>query len=121
MVWVEEGAKHVVLVFSREGGRVISRALMKLHELRSRDPKVSSRFVIHVVSPLGRVEYMELLRTLIQNNIVYTLSVRYHGEDLGSLEDLARKLGDEAVYIVDSHLPEYISILREHGLNPVVV
>lgn len=116
MVWVEDDAVHLVLVYSRGGARLASKALSRIHK---RAAKGGKRVVVHVVSPLGRMRYMEGIRDLIRNNIAYTLTVRYHGGSPRDLENLVREYGGEADYIVEEGLEEYEAVLKRLGIEPV--
>ncbi len=117
MVWIEDEAQHIVLVYNGNGENVASKALSIMYgELRG-----SRRFIIHVVSPKGDIWYLEALRDLINNNIAYTLSIRYHGGAPKDLEELVRRYGDKAVYIIGSDMAEYKHVLKKYGVEPVVI
>jgi len=60
------------------------------------------RALIHVISPLGRPEYLEAIRSVIQENLTLSLSIRYAGSSAKELTDLLEKLDNPEVMLVGS-------------------
>jgi len=118
MVWIEENVFPIVLVYGVNGERVASEALAKMY---SNELRGIRKFVIHVVSPIGNIYYLEPLRDLIRNNVSYTIIVRYHGDLPQDLEKLVNELGNNALYIIDQDMPEYRSILEKYGIEPITI
>ncbi len=118
MVCIEDNAMHIVLIYGDDGEAVARKALTLMY---SPDYGRYMRFIIHVVSPQGRVYYLAPLRELIQNNIAKTLSIKLSGTEPNDLEELIRKLGPNALYIIGRDSAEYRSVLEKHGIKPVIV
>ena len=60
------------------------------------------RALIHVISPLGRPEYLEAIRSIIQENLILSLSIRYAGSSAKELMDLLEKLDNPEIILVGS-------------------
>ena len=117
MLQIENDAFHMVLIYGVDGEKIISKAFAKMHSNELHGVK---KFVIHVVSPVGNVYYLEYLRDLIRNNIAYTIIIRYHGDSPRDLEGLVKELNDNALYVVSRDMVEYRSILAKHGIEPMI-
>jgi len=50
------------------------------------------RFTLHIVSIKPKPLYIEELRQFIQNNIVYTVVIRYYGCDLEKIKEYVEEL-----------------------------
>lgn len=77
------------------------------------------RFTLHVVSYKPRPQYIEEIRSLIQNNIVYTLVVRYLGFDFEEIRNRINMLKQQnrPVYgIVSGDLEELASLFQSLGV-----
>ena len=118
MLWIEDNAFHIVLIYGIDGEKVISEAFAKMY---SNELHGAKKYVIHVVSPIGNIFYLESLRDLIRNNISYTIIIRYHGDSPQDLEKLVKELDGNALYIIGRDMVEYGSILEKHGIRPVIV
>ncbi len=78
------------------------------------------RFTLHIVSIKPRPLYIEELRLLLQNNIAYTIVIRYHGHDLEKIKDFVEELkkNDSHVYgFVYHDFKELSNLLRSQGLE----
>lgn len=112
--WIEDEATHIVLVFDRGWRRVVARALQVMY---SRSVGKANRFVIHVVSPMGNILYLRALRDLINRNFRYTITIRFHGESPEDLEELVKKYGERAIYVIDNDMTHYKSILEANRVR----
>ena len=118
MLWIEDNAFHIVLIYGIDGEKVVSEASAKMYSNELHGVK---KYVIHVVSPIGNIHYLASLRDLIRNNISYTIIIRYHGDSPQDLEKLVKELDGNALYIIGRDMVEYGSILEKHGIKPVIV
>ena len=88
MLWIEDNAFHIVLIYGIDGEKVVSEASAKMYSNELHGVK---KYVIHVISPIGNIYYLASLRDLIRNNISYTIIIRYHGDSPQDLEKLVNE------------------------------
>lgn len=122
---LEENNIHIVL--GLENGEIsdadISRILYgQLAKLAYRHG--TRRFTLHVVSIKPRPLYLEDLRNFIQNNIVYSLVIRYHDLNFQELNKIVNDLlaKNKHVYgIVEKEFAELASFLEGKGIEVVKI
>jgi len=114
---IEGDSKEVIIVAcgpAGDDGVLAAKVGMAVAKARKR------RASIHVISPLGRPDYMEVVRPVIQGNIGITMCIRFEGESPEDLQRLVSRLGgegaDPAVFLVGSGCEAYESLLRELGV-----
>ncbi|WFO75098.1 hypothetical protein J4526_08500 [Desulfurococcaceae archaeon MEX13E-LK6-19] len=111
----EENAFHVILVYNNGSDSVATTALAKLYEIAVKGYR---RFIIHVISPMGKPYYVEKLRDLISNNIAYTLIIKYRGPNVEDLASLAHEVKDKPHLVLVSHdMIEYYNVALTRGLS----
>lgn len=65
------------------------------------------RFTIYVVSSKSKPYYLEDLKSLIEQNITYTLKIYYAGSTDEDLKELTRRLpAEDTVYLIDHSMSE---------------
>jgi len=69
----EKKAYHIVVIDSEsmDYGKIMD-------EMTNASSKGFRKFAIHVISKTKSPQYLEKLRSVIQNNIAYTITVRHH-------------------------------------------
>lgn len=112
---LEENSFHMILVYDNNSDNVSIKALAKLYEVSAKGYR---RFVVHIVSPMGKPYYVEKLRDFIVNNIAYTLTIRYHGRSVEDLSRLARVVKNKPhLVLVPPDMDEYYKVALDHGLS----
>lgn len=110
---------HLILVFSDESSKVVSKALERINELGSKGVK---RFIIHVVTPIERPLYLEKLKPLLQLLISYTLIVSYEGSSIRELERLVKTLaGKNVEAILESNMQVFTKLMKSSRLKHTIV
>ncbi|WP_244372411.1 hypothetical protein [Staphylothermus marinus] len=122
---LEEDNIHVVVGVGGEENSTIDRSGVIYSELvRLANKYNKRRFTLHVVSDKPRPLYIENIRSLIQNNIVYSLTIRYHNLNFEELEKIINDLlaRNKLVYgVVEEEFAELISFLRNKGVEVVKI
>ncbi len=114
---LEENSKEVILVVCGPIGnadRLASEVGLAVARERLR------RALIKVVSPMGSPNYMEVVRTVIHNNIGITMSVRFMGRTTDDLRRVVKSSINPAAFIA-GNCPEYERVLIESGIKYLVV
>ena len=116
---IEENSKKIVLVICDGVGS--AGASMLANEVAKKTSKEGKRrALIYVVSPLGRPEYFEVARNVIQENIGLSMSIRYYGPEPKDLIELIEKLGNPDV-LVAGLCSDFIQALDEVGYENVTI
>ncbi len=63
-----------------------------MDEIVNASSKGFRKFTIHVISKTPSPLYLEKLRSLIQNNIAYTITIRHHSYSEEEIKGLLREL-----------------------------
>ncbi len=114
---LEEDNIHVIIGLGEKGRDTSIATYAAMARLSAE--KRRRRFTVHVVSMKPRPLYMEDLRELLQSNIAYTITVRYHDFDFKKINELVEELLGEKrmVYgVVSSDLAELAKLLEEKGV-----
>ncbi len=110
---IEKDSKEVIIVACSPTDNGNSLAA----KVRVAVARAGRRASIHVISPLGRPEYIEVVRPVIQGNIGMTMCVRFEGEGPEDLRRLIETLGnggaDPVVFLVGSECGAYEALLKE--------
>ncbi len=72
------------------------------------------RFVFHVFNDREPPQYLEDLRPILQNNVLYTITTRYHRLRLDDLRELLKQLeegGHKAFFFIQNKLVDFIKIV----------
>ncbi len=78
------------------------------------------RFTLHVISIKPKPLYIEELRLLLQNNIAYTIVIRYRGHDLEKIKVFVEELKKNNFHVygfVYHDFKELSNLLRSLGLE----
>ncbi len=116
---IEENSKKIVLVVC--DGVSSADATMLANEVAKKTAREGKRrALIHVLSPLGRPEYFEVVRSVIQGNIGLSMSIRYSGSKPEDLLELIKRLGNPDV-IVAGLCSDFIQALDKVGYENVTI
>ncbi len=116
---IEESSKEIVLVVC--DGVSSADVTVLANEVAKKVAKEGKRrALIHVISPLGRPKYFEVVRGVIQENIGISMSVRYSGSETKDLLELVKRLNNPDV-VVTGLCGDYIKVLDEVGYRNVTV
>ncbi len=116
---VEEDSEEVVLVVC-EGTKTTDATLLANEVAKSVAGKGKRRALIHVVSPLGRPEYFEVVRNVIQGNIGISMSIRYSGSSPEDLIKLINRSSNPHV-VVAGQCSDFVRALSNAGYRHVRV
>ncbi len=84
----------------------------------------SRRYTLHVFTEKEPPYYLEDFIKILQNNILYTIVIRYHGFSLEKYLELLNSLDRDdrrPVILIHSDLEEYMEKTREKGFEYIVV
>lgn len=116
---IEQNSKKVVLVVCDRASS--AEATMIADEIAKKTASKGKRKVlIYVISPLGRPEYFEAIRRVIQENIGLSMSIRYSGSKPEDILELIERLGNPDVVVVGS-CRNFIQALDNTGYENIVV
>ena len=116
---IEENSKEIILVVC--DGVSSEEATMLANEVAKRTAREGKRrALIYVVSPLGRPEYFEVVRSVIQENIGLSMSIRYSGSEPGDLLELVGRLGNPDV-VIAGLCSDFIQALDNAGYENVAI
>jgi len=116
---VERNSKEIVLVVC-DGVSSASSTMLANEVARKTAREGKRRALIYVVSPLGRPEYFEVVRSVIQENVGLSMSIRYFGSKPADLLELINELGNPDV-IIAGFCSDFIQALDETGYENVTV
>ncbi len=114
---LEEDNIHLIVGLGEKGRDTSIASYATMSRLSAEKHK--RRFTIHVVTMKPSPLYMEDLRELLQSNIAYTITVRYHDFDFQKISRLLEELKKEEkiIYgVVSSDLAELAKLLEEKGI-----
>lgn len=113
MLRLEEEALHIITVLGEAvgGGNLASRIFT------AATSKGVCRIVIHVISPLPVPLCLEKLRGLLEDNLMYTVIVKYEGSRPEDLCKLLKRLPRDTYFVDGDGGREFISILGREGLG----
>lgn len=116
---IEENSKEIVLVVC--DGVSSEEATMLANEVAKKTAREGKRrALIHVISPLGRPEYFEAVRSVIQENIGLSMSIRYSGSKPEDLLELISRLGNPDV-VIAGLCSDFIQALDNAGYENVAI
>ncbi len=114
---IEEDSKGIVLVVC--DGVSPAGATMLANEVAKRTVREGKhRTLLYVISPLGRPEYFEVVKSVIQENIGLSISIRYSGSKPKDLLRLISRLGNPDV-IVAGLCGDFIQALDNAGYGNI--
>ena len=117
---LEENNTYVILGFNGKGSDV---ALVAYNELTRISAKTRCRrFTLFIVTNKPSPYYIEDLRYALQNNIAYTIVMRYVGldmEKLSRLIDEIKSSGKPLIGVVESDMEEISRLLEEKGVRVI--
>lgn len=116
---VEENSKEIVLVVC-DGVSPADATRLANEVARKTAREGKRRALIHVISPLGRPEYFEVVRSVIQENIGLSMSIRYSGSKPDDLRELIKGLSNPGV-IVAGLCSDFIQVLDEVSHEDVTI
>ncbi len=116
---VERDSKELVLVVCRGVGSAEATALAN-EVAKKTVSEGRRRSLIYVVTPLGRPEYFEVVRSVIQENIGLSMSIRYFGSRPEDLLELIKQLNNPDV-IVAGLCSDFIRTLDQAGYENVTI
>ncbi len=119
---LEENNTYVILGFNGKGPDV---ALAAYNELARISAKTRCRrFTFFIVTNKPSPYYIEDMRYVLQNNIAYTIVLRYVGlnmEKLSQLIDEVKGSSKPLFGVVESEMEEVSRLLEEKGVQVVRV
>ncbi|ADI32041.1 hypothetical protein [Staphylothermus hellenicus] len=122
---LEEDNIHVIIGVGGEENYDTDRSGAIYSELvRLANKHNKRRFTLHIVTDKPRPLYIENIRSLIQNNIVYSLTIRYHNLNFEELEKIINDLHaqNKLVYgVVEEEFAELVSFLKNKGIEVVKI
>lgn len=116
---LEENALNIICVYGLGKRDRVADAVSKI--MFSNKPR---RIVIHVFTEREKPFYLEDFIKIIQTNIIYTLSFRYHGLNKQLLEKLLDKLTpsrNNVIAIIDSEYSDYLELINRMGFKYEVI
>ena len=119
---LEENNTHVILGFNGKGSDVALVAYNELARISARTK--CRRFTFFIVTNKPSPYYIEDLRYVLQNNIAYTIVMRYEGldmEKLSRLIDEIKSSGKPLIGVVESDMEEISRLLEEKGVQVIRV
>ncbi len=115
---IEENSKEIVMVVC--DGVSSADAAMLANEVAKKTVREGKRrALIYVVSPLGRPEYFEVVKSVIQENIGLSMSIRYSGSKPKDLLELISRLGNPDV-VIAGLCGDFIQALDNAGYENMV-
>ncbi len=116
---IEENSEEIVLVVC--DGVSPASATMLANEVAKRTVRGGKhRALLHVISPLGRPEYFGVVKSVIQENIGLSISIRYFGSKPEDLLELISRLGNPDV-IIAGLCGDFIQALDNAGYENVAI
>ncbi len=117
---LEENNTYVILGFNGKGSDV---ALAAYNELAKISAKTRCRrFTIFIVTNKPSPYYIEDMRYVLQNNIAYTIVLRYVGLDMEKLSRLIDEVKDSSkplIGVVESEMEEVSRLLEEKQVRVI--
>jgi len=116
---IEVNSKEIVFVVCNSMSSIEATTLAsKVIEKTIREGK--HRVLIYVVSPLGRPKYFEVIRTVLQENISLSISIRYSGAKPEDLLELIRRLNKPDVFMVGP-CRNFVQALNSKGYKNIII
>ncbi len=119
---LEEGNSYVILGFNGKGSDVALTAYNKLAKMSAETR--CRRFTLFIVTNKPSPYYIEDLRYVLQNNIAFTLVLRYIGLDMDKLSKIIDEIkgsGKPLIGVVESEMEEVSRLLEERQVQVIRV
>ncbi len=119
---LEDNNSYIILGFNGKGSDVALTAYNKLAKMSVETG--CHRFTIFIVTNKPSPYYIEDLRYVLQNNIAFTLVLRYIGLNMDKLSriiDEIKRSGKPLIGVVESEMEEVSRLLEEKQVQVIRV